>query len=32
MANGVTDQDDWILYFPATLQGVAIDWFIDVDP
>ena len=30
-ANGVTDQDDWVRQFLATLQGVAIDWFSDVN-
>jgi hypothetical protein len=29
--NGVTDKDDWIRQFPATLRGVAIDWFSDID-
>ncbi len=32
MVNGVTDQDDWVLQFRATLRGVAIDWFADADP
>ena len=32
MANGVTDADDWVRQFPATLLGVAIDWFSDTDP
>lgn len=31
-ANGVTDEDDWIRQFPATLPGVAIDWFSDTNP
>ena len=26
--NGVTDTDDWVRQFLATLRGVAIDWFI----
>ena len=32
MANGVTDADDWVRQFLATLLGVAIDWFSDTDP
>ena len=32
MANGVTDVDDQIRQFPATLRGVAIDWFSDTSP
>lgn len=32
MANGVTDEDDWVRQFPATLRGVAIDWFSDTSP
>ncbi|GLJ23905.1 hypothetical protein SUGI_0454230 [Cryptomeria japonica] len=30
-ANGVTDQDEWMKQFPATLRGVAIDWYSDLD-
>ena len=26
------DKDEWVQQFPATLQGVAIDWFSDTDP
>lgn len=31
-ANGITDPNEWIRQFPATLRGVAIDWFTDTDP
>ncbi|MDF3675356.1 hypothetical protein [Enterobacter hormaechei] len=31
-ANGITDADEWARQFPATLRGVAIDWFTDADP
>ena len=31
-ANGVTDEDEWVRQFPATLRGVAIDWYSDMDP
>ena len=31
-AHGVTDQDDWLRQFLATLRGIAIDWFTDADP
>lgn len=31
-ANGVTNEDDWVRQFPATLRGVAIDWFSDTSP
>lgn len=30
-ANGVTDQDEWIRQFPATLREGAIDWYSDID-
>ena len=30
-ANGVTDMDGWVRQFLATLRGVAIDWFANVD-
>lgn len=30
-ANGVTNQNDWVQQFLATLRGVAIDWYSDVD-
>ena len=31
-ANGIIDTDEWVRQFPATLCGVAIDWFADADP
>ena len=31
-ANGITDADEWMRQFPATLRGVAIDWFTSTDP
>ena len=31
-ANGITDANEWVKQFLATLQGVAIDWFSDMDP
>ena len=31
-ANGVIDIDEWVRQFPATLRGVAINWFADADP
>lgn len=30
-ANRQDDQAIWLLYFPATLQGVEIDWYIEID-
>ena len=30
--NGITDTNEWVRQFPATLRGVAIDWFADTDP
>lgn len=30
-ANGVTDKAEWVVQFPATLRGVAIDWYSDAD-
>ena len=26
------DEDEWVRQFPATLWGVAIDWYSDMDP
>lgn len=31
MANEVTSKDEWVQQFPATLQGVLIDWYSDMD-
>ncbi len=31
-ANGITDEDDWMRQFLATLRGIAIDWFTDTNP
>lgn len=31
-ANGITNTNEWVQQFPATLRGVAIDWFADADP
>ena len=31
-ANGVTDRDEFVRQFLATLRGVAIDWFADTNP
>ena len=31
-ANGVTDTNEWVRLFLATLRGVAIDWFADGSP
>ena len=31
-ANGVTDTNEWVRQFPATLRGVVIDWFTDTNP
>ena len=31
-ANGITDTNEWVRQFSATLRGVAIDWFTDTDP
>ena len=30
-ANSVTDANEWLQQFPATLWGVVVDWFFDVD-
>ena len=30
--NGMIDEDDWVRQFPKTLQGVAIDWFSNINP
>ncbi len=31
-ANGITDANEWVRQFSATLRDVAIDWFLDTDP
>lgn len=31
-ANGIIDTNEWVRQFPATVRGVAIDWFVDTDP
>ena len=31
-ANGVTNTNEWVQLFSATLRGIAIDWFTDTDP
>jgi hypothetical protein len=31
-ANGITDTNEWVRQFPATLRGVTIDWFADTNP
>ena len=31
-ANGITNANEWVRQFLATLRGVAIDWFTDTDP
>ena len=30
--DSITDMNEWVQQFSATLQGVAIDWFTDTDP
>lgn len=30
--NGITDRNEWVRQFLATLRSVAIDWFADTDP
>ena len=30
--NGITDTNEWVKQFPATLRGVTIDWFANTDP
>ena len=30
--NRITDANEWVRQFLATLRGVAIDWFMDTDP
>lgn len=30
-ANVVTDKDEWVQQFPATLRGVVIDWYSNMD-
>ena len=29
--NGENDQDEWMKEFPATLEGIAIDWYMKLD-
>ena len=30
--NGITDTNEWVRQFLATLRGVAIEWFADTNP
>lgn len=30
--NDITETNEWVRQFLATLRGVAIDWFADADP